>query len=184
MYKAFFVINVQDRFYASESRSQVNGCGCGSNRTGSRAREWRFRVEQAGGACWWPLILMHSLHGWAPPEVSTQQSKQRRLKGDSVAPRDSAVKRNETLETVGMLTRVIQQVSGSQDEALGLLPALSAHSVLGVSHCCRKEIWFHYKQSLKSPFKKAFHIDSKSVRLWSYIHKLIFLFSFCTYWQW
>ena len=69
------------------------------------------------------------------------------------------------METVGMLTRVIQQVSGSQDEALGLLPALSAHSVLGVSHCCRKEIWFRYKQSLKSPFKKAFHIDSKSVRL-------------------
>lgn len=49
MYKAFFIINVQDRFYASESRSQVNGCGCGSNRTGSRGREWCFGAGQAEG---------------------------------------------------------------------------------------------------------------------------------------
>ena len=51
MYKDFFVINVQDRFYTSESRSQVNGCGCSSNRMGSSGsgRERCFGAGRAEG---------------------------------------------------------------------------------------------------------------------------------------
>lgn len=51
MYKGFFFITVQDRFYTSESRSQVNDCGCGSNRMGSSGsgREGCFGAGQAEG---------------------------------------------------------------------------------------------------------------------------------------
>lgn len=107
----------------------------------------------------------------------TQLGKQRHSKGNTLAPTEiihSSHQRNQAPETVGKVTRVTEQVNGSQDEALGSPDWLLPRHILS---------WF----ITSSPWNyllKAFHIESKSVRLWSYIHKLIFLFSFCTYWQW
>lgn len=189
--KDLIFISVQDRVHISKSRGWVNSSdryGCVSDSMGAGGGR-QVLLELEGLRDLLMIFNTCAFSSWLRyPWGSTQLGKQRHSKGNALAPTEiihSSHQRNQAPETVGKVTRVTEQVNGSQDEALGSPDWLLPRHILSLVFLTVAERRFGFITS--SPWNyllKAFHIESKSVKLWSYIHKLIFLFSFCTYWQW